>query len=234
MGAFVLVPGAWHGGWCYGRVANLLRAAGHDAYTPTLTGLGERGHLAGMPISLRTHVADIIGVIEYEDLSDVVLCGHSYAGMVITGVAAALGDRIRSLVYLDGRVPDDGVALLDLISAGQREYVLTAAKTGGVIGPLPAAAFGLTGDDASWVDSKCTPQPVLTFVESVRLTGREKEVPNHTYVRAIRYEDAGLTALYERFSKDPLWKAVTIDSGHEMMIENPKELSKVLLGELVR
>ncbi len=121
MANFVLVHGAWHGGWCYARVAKLLRAAGHDVYTPTLTGVGERAHLTGFPVTLDTHIQDVVNVIEYEDLSDVILCGHSYGGMVITGVAAALGGRIRTLFYLDAFVPKDGESLADNVSAGQRE-----------------------------------------------------------------------------------------------------------------
>jgi pimeloyl-ACP methyl ester carboxylesterase len=108
MATFVLVHGAWHGGWCYARVARLLRAAGHDVYTPTLTGVGERAHLAALSMTLTTHVRDIVNVLEYENLSDVILCGHSYGGMVITGVAAAAGERIRTLFYLDAFLPEDG------------------------------------------------------------------------------------------------------------------------------
>src|ERR1700760_4452365 len=101
MATFVLVHGSWHGGWCYARVARLLRAAGHEVYTPTLTGMGERSHLAGGHINLDTHIRDIRNVFEYEDIGDAILCGHSYGGMVITGVAGEIGERIRSLVYLD-------------------------------------------------------------------------------------------------------------------------------------
>ena len=97
MATFVLVHGAWHGGWCFARVARLLRAAGHEVYTPTHTGVGERSHLADYRVTLSTHIHDVANVLEYENLSDVIMCGHSYGGMVITGVAAAIGERIRTL-----------------------------------------------------------------------------------------------------------------------------------------
>ena len=119
MTTFVLVHGAWHGGWCYKRVARLLRQAGHEVYTPTLTGLGERAHLINRAIDLDTHVQDIVGVICCEELSDVVLCGHSYGGMVITGVAEQIAAKIRSLVYLDAFVPENGKSLMDYLPAQQ-------------------------------------------------------------------------------------------------------------------
>ena len=119
MTTFVLVHGAWHGGWCYKRVARLLRQAGHEVYTPTLTGLGERAHLINRAIDLDTHVQDILGVIRCEELSDVVLCGHSYGGMVITGVAEQIAAKIRSLVYLDAFVPENGKCLFDYLPVEQ-------------------------------------------------------------------------------------------------------------------
>jgi len=116
---FVLADGAWHGGWCWRRVASLLRAAGHGVYTPTLTGLGERAHLVGRHVDLDTHIADVRGVLQCEELSNVVLCGHSYGGMVISGVAESAPNALRSLVYLDAFVPADGQCLLDFIPAEQ-------------------------------------------------------------------------------------------------------------------
>ena len=113
MSTFVLVHGAWHGGWCYKRVAQILRKAGHEVYTPTLTGLGERSHLMSPTVNLDTHVQDIGNVIRWEELSDLVLCGHSYGGMVITGVADKVPDKIKALVYLDAFVPSNGEAIAD-------------------------------------------------------------------------------------------------------------------------
>ena len=156
MATFVLVHGAWHGGWCYGRVAKLLRSAGHEVYTPAHTGVGERAHLADYHITLATHVHDVANVIEYENLSDVILCGHSYGGMVITGVAASLGERIKSLVYLDAFVPEDGQSLFDLIEPDMVNQFLNLARTmSGRLPPIPAAAFNVNPKDAAWVDKTC-------------------------------------------------------------------------------
>ena len=105
MATFVLVHGAWHGGWCWKKVAPLLRSAGHEVYTPTLTGLGERDHLLTRDIGLDTHIQDIVNVLEYEELTQVVLVGHSYGGMVVTGVAERAHERLRQLVYLDAATP---------------------------------------------------------------------------------------------------------------------------------
>ena len=125
MTTFVLVHGAWHGGWCYKRVARLLRQAGHEVYTPTLTGLGERAHLINRAIDLDTHIQDIVGVIRCEELSDVVLCGHSYSGMVIAGAAEKIAANTRSLVYLDAIVPENGKSMFDYLPAGRSEQVRT-------------------------------------------------------------------------------------------------------------
>src|SRR3984957_16229746 len=111
---FVLVHGAWHGGWCWRRVANRLRGDGHNVFTPTLTGLGERSHLVRAGIDLKTHIADVVNVIKWEGLSDVVLCGHSYGGFVISGVAEAMAPAVRSIVFLDAFVPKHGDAVRDL------------------------------------------------------------------------------------------------------------------------
>src|SRR5262245_40465445 len=108
MATYVLVHGGGHGGWCYQRVARLLRAGGHDVYTPTLTGLGERSHLVGPNVDLDLHIRDVCELLHYEDLRDVILVGHSYGGMVITGVADRAADRVARLVYLDAATPVNG------------------------------------------------------------------------------------------------------------------------------
>jgi len=117
MATFVLVHGAFQDAWVYARVARLLREAGHEVYTPTLTGLGERSHLAHHAINLDTHIQDIVSVFKHEDIADAILCGHSYGGMVITGVAGEIGERIRTLFYVDAYAPADGQSLLDITGA---------------------------------------------------------------------------------------------------------------------
>jgi pimeloyl-ACP methyl ester carboxylesterase len=238
MATFVLVHGAWHGGWCYARVARLLRSAGHEVYTPTHTGVGERSHLAGHHITLSTHIRDIVNVIEYENLSDVVLCGHSYGGMVITGVAAQVGDRIKSLVYLDAFLPEDGQSLFDLIALSEPEripqFLSLANANGGMLPPIPAAAFNVNPNDAAWVDKTCCPQSLSTFVEGVRLTGKEKAVRNRTYIIASGYDMKVFRPFYERVKKDPKWRAHDVPCGHDVMLDQPDALAKLLIEETTR
>ena len=114
MATYVLVHGGGHGGWCYAKVARLLGAAGHDVATPTFTGLGERSHLLHPGIDLDHHIRDVVAVLHYDDLRDVNLVGHSYGGMVITGVADRAPDRVGRLVYLDAATPVNGQSLVDI------------------------------------------------------------------------------------------------------------------------
>lgn len=151
MVTYVLVYGAFHGGWCYSRVARILRDHNHDVFTPTLTGLGERSHLLGAAINLSTHIGDIVNLLQYEDLSDVILCGHSYGGMVITGVACAAGERIRSLFYLDAVVPEDGQCLFDIAGADITLRTLASARHDGTVPPLSPEFMSVNENDARWV-----------------------------------------------------------------------------------
>jgi pimeloyl-ACP methyl ester carboxylesterase len=235
MATFVLVHGAWHGGWCYARVAKKLRAAGHDVFTPTHTGVGERSHLAGIEVNLSLHVKDVCQVIEHEDLKDVILCGHSYGGMVITGVAAALGERIKSLFYLDAFMPEDGQCLFDFLPAelvGQ--FVAGAKAAGGRMPPIPAAAFNVNAADAAWVDRMCVPQAFATFAEPVKLTGKEKKVKNRTHVLATGYDMHVFDQFHTKLKDDAAWKVRTVACGHDVMLDKPDELAKLLLEEVDR
>ena len=163
MATYVLVHGAWHGGWCWKRVAPLLRAAGHEVYTytPTLTGLGERAHLLSRDIDLDTHITDIVNVLAYEELTDVVLVGHSYGGMVIAGVADRVPERVAHLVYLDAFVPRDGQAVHDIFSpefAAHLQALALAEGDGWRIPAPPAASYGVTAAaDLAWVAAKTSP-----------------------------------------------------------------------------
>jgi pimeloyl-ACP methyl ester carboxylesterase len=169
---FVLVHGAWHGGWCWRRVADRLRASGHLVFTPTLTGLGERSHLLRPDLDLDVHIADVINVIKWERLSDVVLCGHSYGGFVISGVAEQAADLIRSIVFLDAFLPNNGDAIEDITGPAVKDAIRAAVKGGDPgVPPRPAAAFGVNEADRAWVDALCVPQPIGTFTSPIRLTG---------------------------------------------------------------
>jgi pimeloyl-ACP methyl ester carboxylesterase len=227
---FVLVHGAWHGGWCWRRVADLLEAQGHKVFTPTLTGLGERSHLMAPGIGLATHITDIVNVFKWEGLSDVVLCGHSYGGMIIAGVAEQMQPAISSIVHLDAFVPDNGNAVIDLTSTAVREAVLAGQRKGEIgIPPRPAEAFGVNARDRAWVDGKCTPQPIATFTEKIKVTGAVQAIAKKTFIRAASYVNPGFDKALARAKADPSWQTHMAPCGHDVMVDAPDWLAKVLL-----
>jgi pimeloyl-ACP methyl ester carboxylesterase len=238
MSTFVLVHGAWHGGWCYARVADRLRAQGHRVFTPTLTGLGERSHLADRClINASIHIRDVINVIEWERLSDVVLCGHSYGGMIVTAVADALPERIASLVYLDAVIPESGKSMLEQLTASMAATFLKAVAERGnglLLPPLPAAAFNVNPADRAMVDALCTPHPFLTYTECVHLTGAYLGVPKKTYVEATDWDWSGArerkAAMKATAGAD--WKMVEVVAGHDLMLDTPDEVARILLGAI--
>jgi pimeloyl-ACP methyl ester carboxylesterase len=234
MSTFVLVHGGFHGGWCYSRVAVKLRAQEHDVYTPTLSGLGERAHLSRYAINLSTHVQDVVATILTEDLTDVILCGHSYGGAVITGVAGQVGERIRSLVYLDAIVPENGQSVFHMLGPERAMRMLeSAGETGMTITPFRAEVFQVNPRDIEWVDRFCTPHPLACFVQKLRFTGKEALVTRRTYILAERYRSIN-HATYERVKDRPGWKAVSLDCGHDVMVDAPDELATLLLEEVDR
>ena len=230
MTTFVLVHGAWHGGWCYARTARILRGQGHDVFTPTLTGVGERAHLAGKEVNLSLHVLDVCNVLKWEDLSDVVLCGHSYSGMVITGVADAMPERIRSLVYLDAFVPENGKAVWDYFLPERREMALQATlSAGGRLPPTPAERFNVNEADRAWVDEKCVPMAIACFLERIRLTGAHAKVKKSTYIWAQDWNPSPFHAFYEKLKADKAWTVHATRTGHDVMLDDPEGLARLLL-----
>jgi len=231
MAKFVLVHGAFQGGWVYARVARLLREAGHDVYTPTLTGLGERSHLACHAINLDTHIQDIVNVFTHEDITDAVLCGHSYGGMVITGVAREIGERVHTLVYIDAFVPADGQSLNDITGPETTLAVLDQAnRNGGMVPPVPAEMFNVNERDAAWVDSMAVAQPLATFVQGVR-AGESNAIANHTYIFATANGGDWFVSTYARLKEHPQWKMHEVACGHNIMLDRPQELALLLLKE---
>ena len=231
MTTFVLVHGAWHGGWCYKRVARLLRQAGHEVYTPTLTGLGERAHLMGRTIDLSTHIQDVVSVIRCEELSDVVQCGHSYGGMVIAGVAEQIAAKIRSLVYLDAFVPENGRSVFDYLPAEQSGQMRTDAAQNGEgykVTPIPAAVFAVNDKDAAWVDAMCVKHPLATFEQKLALSGRQ--VPKRVYIIAAGWEPSPFQQFGARYKNDRDWQFVNIACGHDVMVDQPRELADALIA----
>ena len=232
---FVLVHGAWHGGWCYERVAGLLRKQGHLVFTPSLTGLGDKTHLASNIITLSTHVDDIVHLLNDEELNGVVLCGHSYGGMVISGVVEAVPDRIAALVFLDAFVPENGQSLHDLVPHAQRlRQIETAAANDGFIPPISAEYFNVNEGDRAYVDAQCTRHPFETMRERLVLTGARDRIAHKTYVRAGNYASAPFDAARARFEAEPSWVVATIAAGHDVMLDNPIALAEALQAAAAR
>ena len=228
MANFVLVHGAWIGGWCWRPNAQALRKAGHEVFTPTLTGLGERSHLMNPSINLDTHIADIVNVIKHEELSDVVLVGHSYGGMVVTGVADTLADKIRSLVYLDAFVPESGQALVDLAPPEPKPQPASDYT----LAPLPAAVFGASPEVAAFVDARTSPHPAACFVQPVKLIGSIDRIKKKTYIYANVPAPTAFTPFYEKARSKPGWTVHTLPCTHLVQVDMPNELTALLLQEV--
>jgi pimeloyl-ACP methyl ester carboxylesterase len=230
MTTFVLVHGGWHGGWCWTRVSKLLLAKQHTVFAPTLTGLGERSHLLNPGIDLDTHVLDVVNVMKWQELRDVVLVGHSYGGMVVAGVAERMEKSIASYVLLDAFLPANGQSLADKALPRVRDAILKALNDGATsIPPPPAAMFKVNESDRAWVDAQCTPHPVLSFTQKIALTGARDRIAKKAYIRATKYEsatyDAGLSE-----ARDNGWKTFQIDTGHDVMLDAPVQLADMLEG----
>src|SRR5262245_32802613 len=226
---FVLVHGAWRGGWCWRRVADLLAARGHRVFTPTLTGLGERSHLLGPGISLATHVADIVNVIRWEQLAEVTLVGHSYAGFVISGVSEQVPSALSALVFLDAFVPANGDRLVDITAPATREAIEAASKRGDLtVPPRPAAFFHVNEKDRPWVDALCTPHPLATLVDKAVLTGARERVLRKAYIRAKAYPNPGFDAAYAKVAADSAWRCYELPCGHDVMVDMPERLVEIL------
>jgi pimeloyl-ACP methyl ester carboxylesterase len=227
---FVLVHGAWHGGWCWQRVADRLRGAGHVVFTPTLTGLGERSHLLAAGIDLKTHITDVVNVMKWEQLADVVLCGHSYGGMVVSGVAEQMAPAIRSIVFLDAFVPKDGESAQDLTSAAVVEIAHAAMQRGEITMPPRAAeAFGVNAADRAWVDRLCVGQPIGTFTQKLALSGARDRIPRKSYIRAASYANPGFDRALAAAKSNPEWRTYAVPCGHDVMVDAPERLTEILL-----
>jgi len=227
---FVLVHGAWHGGWCWRRVADLLERGGHKVFTPTLTGLGERSHLLRAGINVSTHVADVVNVLKWERLAGVVLCGHSYGGLVVSGVAELMAPAIGSIVFLDAFLPENGDSMAALTSDAVREQLKGATERGELgVPPRPAAAFLVNEKDRAWVDAMCVPQPIGTMTEKMALTGARERIAKKSYIRAAAYPNPGFDKAYARVKADGAWRTYEVTGGHDVMVDMPERLTEILL-----
>jgi pimeloyl-ACP methyl ester carboxylesterase len=233
MATYVLVHGGGHGGWCYQPVARLMRAQGQEVYTPTLTGLGEREHLLSPDIDLDTHITDVVKVMEFEDLRDVILVGHSYGGMVITGVADRAADRVGHIVYLDAANPENGQSLVDVA-----ELFMDAARAGGRVvdgvelvlfpGNDPMGYYGVTDPaQIEWMKTKLTPHPWKCFEQKLVLTNEAamRRIPQTHIVCTETLPTRDVEAL-RASAEGRLWD---IDTGHDLMISEPEAVAELLL-----
>ena len=245
MATFVLVHGAWHGGWCWRDVRAILRARGHEVFTPTLTGLGERSHLLSREIGMDTHVADVANVIVWEELDEVVLVGHSYGGNVITGVADRMKDRLRHAVYLDAFVPGDGDS-----SASMHATLANPDATDADIGAEIKRRLDLTGEHGGsrthytnlfdipedppepyrWVERRITPHPVRTQIEPIRLRNGGSDGLPRTYILCTGSEGrTPFEVLAGRIRNDPSWRYRELATGHDAMVTMPEETAALLI-----
>lgn len=229
---YVLVHGAGHGGWCNSRVHRLLAQRGHEVFTASLAGLGEHSHLYSPAINASTHIQDIVDLITCEQLSGVILAGHSYGGLVITGAADQVPDRIAALVYIDAFVGQDGKSCFDMDRPDFMAVHLDRAQSHGGHTSLPfsAAQFGVNEADRAWVDRMCIPQPLAALAERIALTGAYRSVTNKTYVRATGWSPSPFTPVYEAVASEPGWRLHDLPCGHDTMVDMPAEAAEILLG----
>ena len=231
----VLIHGASHGGWCYDRVAGKLRTYGHQVFTPTLAGLAERASMDARRINLTTHVDEIVELFEREDLRDVVLCGHSYGGMVIGGVADRIPDRIGNLVFLDAVVPENGKCMNDYVFPGWRLLpILISVWLFGrgykLTPPPPAWFFKVNKADQAMVNRRLTAHPYATLREKIRIGNNADRIANHTYIYATNWGNRQIAKQYEMAKKRMGWKVFEVPCGHDIMIDAPDRLAELLVS----
>ncbi|HZY16829.1 MAG TPA: alpha/beta hydrolase [Ramlibacter sp.] len=242
MATFVLVHGAWHGGWCWRRVVERLERAGHRAHAVTLTGVGERAHLLSPAITLETHVEDVAAVIEAEELTDVVLAVHSYAGMIGTAIADRMGPRLRHLVFVDAVVPRPGESWSSTHARATREARRAGAQASAdysLAVPDPNN-YGLAGADYAWVRRRLTPHPGHTYDATLDFDPERVAAVPRTFVNCTQPALPTIDAIRPRMADPNFWngawrggggaKVVELRTGHDPMVSLPQELADVLLA----
>lgn len=233
MTTFVFIHGAWHGGWSWKKLTPFLRQSGHEIFTPSLTGLGERSHLLAPEIDLETHIQDIVGLLKSEDLQDVILVGHSYGGFVITGAADRAPEHVAQLVYLDAFVPEDGQSLFDLISSEDRIKFEENARTKGDgwrIPPFPLERWGITAEeDVQWMTPRVGPQPIRTFSQPLHLKNTQRREFKRTYISCTSHRKPHYEAIANRLCTDQAWRYRELAAGHDAMVTVPDQLAALLL-----
>jgi pimeloyl-ACP methyl ester carboxylesterase len=241
MALFVLVHSAWFGGWCWKKLVPLLEEHGHRVHTPTLTGLGERSHLAHPGVVMQTHVDDVVSVLSYDDSREVILVGTSSSGAVITGVADRVPERISQLIYVDAFVPEGGQALWDLIPPPRRPPMEALVETEGFDWLLPRfaaqpwdqflrEAWQVADEaDLEWMLARLRPTPFGHFTGSVQLVNPAEQQFPRTYIRCRRWPNPSFDRYAQAASQDPRWRLLELDSSHIPYITNPHQLAPMLL-----
>ncbi len=229
----MLVHGSCCGGWVWQKLAPLLRSAGHEVYTPTLTGLADRSHLYRCGVDLTTHITDVANLLFYEDLSQVVLVGNSYGGMVITGVAARVPERLKKLVYQDAYIPEDAQSEADLLPAPIRAAREAEAKAhGGLTEPFPPAVFGITDPELeNWIKARLTPHPWATYAEPVPAGNDRSAAIPRVFVHCTNYP-ATTPRLFDPFAQKARsagWEVHELAATHLAMLTEPRELAELLV-----
>jgi pimeloyl-ACP methyl ester carboxylesterase len=229
---FVLVHGAWTGAHGFRKVRPLLREAGHEVFTPSLTGIGERVHLTSPQVCLTTHVTDVVNAILYEDLDGIVLLGFSYGGLVVTGALGDIADRVRHLVYLDAFVPGNGESLDSMVGgafAGGSGRMPAELDRNWLVPPTPRQFDDPA--DAAWTNARRNPQPLGCFTEPVRLERSLEDYPfTRTYIKAAgEPRPSPLWLAADQASASPAWRYREIDTTHMIAINRPHDVVRLLL-----
>ncbi|WP_163890628.1 alpha/beta fold hydrolase [Mycolicibacterium hippocampi] len=215
---FVLIPGACHGGWCFDDLADDLRARGHRVLQPTLTGIAERSHLSHAGVNLETHIADVLAELSAHRVTNAVLAGHSYGGMVVTAVADRMPERIDSLVYIDAVVPRDGESCWDIVDEEMRRWYLDVDDTG--YGVRPMAFF----------DPRATAHPLASLLQPIRLDGAINRFRHRDFAYALGWPgESPLRRSYERVRDDPHWRVHELEGSHNLMRDNAAGLLGILI-----
>ena len=239
MATFVLVHGAWAGGWIWKKIIPSLRAAGHDVYATTGTGLGDRVHLAGPAVDLDTHITDVVNAVKWEGLTAVTLVGWSYGGMIITGVADRVPERLARVVYLDASVPVDGENSYDadLVSEEARASDRAAAEAAGMSGFLVVEPYvewieTLLPDrgDREWVFANLVSQPIATYTQPIRLRNPAATAVPRVYVRRTEDPDGFGNPAEARIRSTPGWAYRELAENHLAPINAPQETARILLS----
>jgi pimeloyl-ACP methyl ester carboxylesterase len=228
--SFVLVHGAWAGGWIWRRVADQLEQQGHKVFAPTLTGLGERSHLLSKEVNLDTHIADVVNLIKWESLDNICLVAWSYGGFVCAGALESVGNRVASIVWLDAFIPANGQKVAEVTAFGKA--IQAAAEKGemGFAGPAKLPPVIVAERDREFAESKFTPQPVGTFLQPIKLTGALEKVAKKTYIRTPKFPQPAFDKALADCKGDKSWSSFEIpDVGHAAMLDAPDRVRELIL-----